>query len=273
MKENRLTRGDRGWFTVLAGLAAFVWCRDTSWVSKADDTLPILVCLPLFYWLGQPWKLRELEEPLVPSRLAGGAVVMLGGVMTDVTLLLAVGWLLLLSAWVEARVEKSELPRIRRLMIFPLLAFPWVILDGKLIGWWFRLSGAWVSAGMFEMAGVEAYASGTSIVIDGFNVEVEEACAGIGALQSMLIAGSMAAFFILGNGSRYWPNVLFLVPLAWMANVARIMGLSTVAYAISPRYAEGLYHTWGGAFILCVMFSLCLVLFSLQRSSDVERVS
>lgn len=268
----RLTTGDRGWIAVLSGLALFVWCRDTSWMAKADDTLPILVTLPLFVWLGQPWRLREVGEPLVQSLVVAGVLAMLGGIMIDVTFLLAAGWVLLLSAWTEARVEKGDLPRVRRLMIFPLLAFPWVVLDGKLIGWWFRLSGAWVTAGFFELTGREAEAIGTSILIDGFSVEVEEACAGIGALQSMLIAGSMAAYFILGDSPRYWWNVAMLVPLAWMANVARILGLSTVALVFGPQYAEGLYHTWGGAFILCVMFGICLVIFSIQRRTDVDEV-
>lgn len=272
MTNRRITGGDRGFLAVLAALAAFIWCRDLSWVSKADDTLPILVALPLFIWLGKPWNLREVEEPLLQSRLVAGVLAILTGIMTDVTFLLAAGWVLMFSAWLEARIVKEDLFRIRRLLIFPLLAFPWVVLDGKLIGWWFRLSGAAVSAQVFEMMGREAEAMGTSIVIDGLNVEVEEACAGIGALQSMLIAGSMAAYSILGNSPRYWWNVLFLVPLAWMANVARILGLSTVALVFSPKYAEGLYHTWGGAFILCLMFSICLVMFTMQRSTDVERV-
>ena len=40
----------------LALLAGFIWARDSSWTSSTLDTLPIVLALPLFFWLGGPWK-------------------------------------------------------------------------------------------------------------------------------------------------------------------------------------------------------------------------
>jgi len=50
---------DYGMLTSLGLLAVFIWFRDTAWMSSSDDTLPILVALPVFVWLGWPWQFKS----------------------------------------------------------------------------------------------------------------------------------------------------------------------------------------------------------------------
>lgn len=260
-----MNQKDYGVLAALAVLAIFIWLRDTSWMSSAEDTLPILVAMPVFFWLGRPWNLLENKQiDFAPKWLALVAVLFLVGIVVESTFLLAAGWTTLLWIWLSQRVDTSKKRDVLKLLVLPLMSFPWITLDMQNLGWWFRLSGAWATAQLYTLLGYDVQYGGTTILIDKLPIAVEAACAGLNTLQSMLIAGSVVAFIILGHTNRYWPNLGVLIVMAWVANTSRIVLLSAVALAFGRDFALGAFHTWGGWFILVVMFVLCWFLFELQ---------
>lgn len=259
-----------GWMLVgLALLAGFIWVRDRSWTSSVLDTLPIILGLPLFCWLGGPWAFREQSGPISALGVAGSIVLMLAGVLAGFVLLLAIGWTLLLGCWLSVRMAPDATVRVRRLLVLPLLAFPWIALDFHGVGWWFRLSGSWATAGAFSLMGFDVTREGTSLLVQGLAVSVGAPCSGLNVLQSMLIAGAALAYIYLGDGGdgrRYWWNLPLLVPMAWLANTLRIMMLCTVGLSVSPAFAMGAFHHFGGLVVLCLVFSICWLLFTLQQA-------
>ncbi|HEX4343711.1 MAG TPA: archaeosortase/exosortase family protein [Verrucomicrobiae bacterium] len=260
-----MTRKDKSFLGLLAVLAIFVWARDRRWATEAADTLPVLAGIPLFIWLGSPWKFRAGTFQVSSKLVAVAVAFFLVGIPLNLTFLLALGWTTLLWAWLSSRLESNTLPAVRRLLVLPMLAFPWVTLDfGQSIGWYFRLSGAWSAAHLFALLGLTATQDGTNITVQGLPVSVEVACAGLNTLQATLIAGSMLAFIFIGNRSRYWWNLPLLVVLAWMANTLRIIVLCIAALTISPQFAEGIFHKWGGWGVIVLMFLLCWPLFAMQ---------
>ena len=131
---------------VFLALAAFVWSRDTTWLTSVADTLPILVAIPLFVWLGRPWSFRQEPDSPLPLPAIGIAIVaLLVGIVGNLTLFLALGWTLCVYAWLSMRLTPEALHARRALFSLLLLAFPWVTLDGQRLGWWFRLSGAYAT--------------------------------------------------------------------------------------------------------------------------------
>lgn len=260
-----MTSKDYGVLVALAFLAVFVWSRDTTWMSSAEDTLPILVALPVFYWLGRPWNLLpggNLEYPT--GSLVTCVVLFLIGIVSDSTVLMAIAWTWLLWIWLKQRTPVKNHSSIQKLLVLPFMSFPWVTLDMQNLGWYFRLSGAWVTANLFELLGYPVKWEGTMIFIDQLPISVEAACAGLNTLQSMLIAGSVVAYVILGSTNRYWPNLFLIFVMAWFANTMRIVVISAVALAFGREFALGAFHTWGGWFILVLMFVTCWMIFELQ---------
>lgn len=249
----------------LAILAAFIWLRDLSWSSTFDDTLPILVGIPLFYWVGRPWNLSRPQEQLPASALIITAVLILLGVIANSTILLTIGWVFLLWRWLSLRTPASEHSKLAKLLVLPLLSFPWITLDAQPVGWWFRLSGAQATGAVFSLLGLDVRVEGTQLFINGLPISVEAACSGMNTLQSLLIAGSLLAYLYLGSTNRYWWNLPLLFVIAWVANTFRIMILSGVALAVSPEFALGAFHFWGGWLVLVVMFFLCWLAFWLQE--------
>jgi len=249
-------------------LAVFIWLRDTTWISSSDDTLPILVAIPLFIWIGSPWHFKDNPETPSLGWIALTAFLFLVGIAINSTLLLTLSWCALLWAWLSKKVTNESLPTLKKLMILPLMAFPWISLDADRIGWWFRLSGAWTTAQFFSLLGLDVKQEGTLLNVNGLPISVEVACAGLNTLQSMLIAGSVVAFLILGDTKRYWVNLPLLVVMAWVANTLRIILISAAALLITPAFSKGNFHVFGGWVVIMLMFCLCWFIFSLQEPKE-----
>jgi len=260
-----LTRTDYIIFAVLFVLALFIWLRNTLWMTTSDDTLPILVAIPLFYWIGAPWIFRPDPQPLSINKLTLTVVLFLVGIGINSTLILAIGWTLLLWTWLSARLVPEKLGQVKKLLVLPLMAFPWISLDADRIGWWFRLSGAWATAGFFSFFGSDVTREGTIIVVNGTPISVEVACAGLNTLQSMLIAGTLVAYLTLGNTDRYWWNLPVLIGMSWLANTVRIIVITFAAVKISKQFATGAFHQIGGWAVLVLMFCMCWFIFYIQE--------
>jgi exosortase len=250
---------------VLFLLAIFIWVRDLSWAAESADTLPVLVAIPLFIWLGMPWKWKKDDTPIPSMPLIISATLFVVGIGTNLTLFLAISWTLLLWTWLKFRTEESTHSKIKKLLVLPIMAFPWITLDAGQVGWWFRLSSATVTAGLFSLFGADVQQEGTNILINKLPISVEAACAGLNTLQSMLIAGTVVAFLFLGNSPRYWWNLPLLVVMTWVANTVRIIVIIIAALKVNAEFALGTFHTLGGWIVLMIMFSLCWVIFSWQE--------
>jgi len=225
-----------------------------------------MIALPLFIWLGWPWGFLSKPSTFSSGGLLLSALCLLTGVLTNLTLLLVLGWNVLLWSWLSARLIPDDRFRLKRLMVLPIMAFPWLTLDGDIVGWWFRLSGAWVAGNFFSLIGFDVLREGTQLVVQGLPVDISAACSGLNVLQSMLIAGSIVAYIILGNHPKYWINIMLLVVLSWLANTIRIVIICIAALTLTPEFASGLFHLLGGWLVLFLMFCLCWPIFSSQRA-------
>jgi len=252
------------WLTGLLAVAAFIWLRDRTWLASADEVLPLLAAPVVFLWLGAPWRgWRKDDTSFSTGQLLTAAAVFFLGLALEVTLLLALGWTLAVWSWLGGKIPRQKSGELRRLLVFLLLAFPWLALDLPSLGWWFRLSAAWSAEHLFKLLGLSVTREGTQIVVQSFPVDVSAACAGLKVLQAMLVAGGLMAFVQLGRSRWYWPAVAVLPVVAWLANTLRVVMLSTVALTFGAEAASGWFHEWGGWLVLMVMFALCGLGFAL----------
>lgn len=253
---------------VLVLLAAWIWLRDSRWLDVASDTLPILAAIPIFIWLRAPWRTRDGAFHLAPRPLIAAAILFPLGMAADSTLLLAAGWTALLWSWISCRFTELPGQATRKLLVLPLLAFPWVATDFERLGWWFRLSGAGAAEHLLRAGGFEVLRRGTYLTIDGFAVSVEPACSGLNGLQAMLVAGTMLAYLQLRHTRLFWWNLPLLVVAAWTANLGRLVFASGVGASLEADVAArwvGPLHSVAGWFALCAMFGLCWTIFAAEE--------
>lgn len=248
----------------LAGLGAFagfIWLRDLGWISAAEDTVPVLVAIPLCLWMGKPWEWRREPGIVSPWLLISVILLGLGGILTDATLLLAGSWCLLAMAFCRAWLVHFA----PRLLLLALLGFPWIHQSAEAIGWWFRYTGAGVAAGFFRLFGQSVTRDGTFLHINQMPLNVEAACGGLNVLQAMLVAGVVVALRTMPAGMPFWTASLLLLPFAWLANTLRILMIGVSGLVVGPEFAMGWFHTFGGWVVLCLMFLLCQTLLEAAR--------
>ncbi len=260
-----MNRRDTVFLGVLALLALHLWLRDRAWMSSPSDAMALLSALPLFAWLGRPWRWHHANGSFHRGPLFAGIVLYLAGVAFDSAFALATAWTALLWSWLSSRLEKESLPYAQRLLVLPWLAFPWLLLEGGRIGWGFRLSAAWVAGHVFAGAGFPVSREGTLLTVAGIPLAVDAACAGLNILQAMGIAGGATACLMLRGRRGYLVALLMLPALAWLANTLRVIMLGAAALTAGSDFASGLFHQWGGLSVLVLMFALCVGAFALQR--------
>lgn len=249
---------------LLAGLlafAAFIWLRDRSWLSAAEDTVPVLAALPLCLWMGSPWEWKKEPGTVSAWQPALAVVLGLAGILTDTTVLLAGSWCVLALVFCRSRLTRFA----PRLLLLALLGFPWIHQSAGAIGWWFRYTGAGVTGSLFSMMGLSVSREGTFLMVNHMPLNIEAACGGLGVLQAMLVAGTVVVLRTMPAGLPFWIASLLLLPFAWLANTLRIFLLGVTGLVIGPEFAMGWFHTFGGWIMLCLMFLLCQSLLEAAR--------
>ena len=93
--------------------------------------------------------------------------------------------------------------------------------------------------------------------MSGLTINVLADCDGIDTLQTMLMAGGVLGFLVVGNkDAKYWymwPMILFF---AWLANTLRILLISIVGLLYGVDFVMGTFHAWGGTISVSLMFLL-----------------
>jgi len=122
-------------------------------------------------------------------------------------------------------------------------------------------------------AGVPVLREGNVLVLPSTTLEVVEACSGIRSLVSLLTLGIVLGYFC---ERRRWARVLLAlatIPIAILANAARVAGTGFAAEWIGPQAAEGFFHTFSGWLMFVIAFALLLGLQRLLATRRVERLA
>jgi exosortase D (VPLPA-CTERM-specific) len=97
---------------------------------------------------------------------------------------------------------------------------------------------------------------GNIIALANTSLEVAEACSGIRSLVTLLaLAATLACLSRMGT----WRGLALLaasVPIAVIANAARVAGTGILAYHYGPRVADGFFHTVSGWLLFLVAAAL-----------------
>lgn len=248
-----LAQGDLVYLGCLAVAGLGIWVWDTAWLSAPEETLAILAVVPLFVWLGAPWRIRLASGPLPLGPLVGAALLATAGLVLDTTILLAAAWTFALWVWLKNRVS-ADATLLRRLAILPVMAFPWVALDLTPVGWWFRLSAAWVVDHAYGAMGFSVLREGTNLLVRNIPIDVAAPCSGLNSLQAILMGGLVLTWMEFGRSRAYWWIVASLPLLAWVVNTVRVCSVVALAVGLGPEAANGSLHQLGGWAVVLVVF-------------------
>ena len=256
---------------VMAGFACMylpVYWQAAGGLWQSDDHAHGAIILVVVLWLF--WTLRSdiAVAPARPTPLLG-LVVFLAGLLTFVAgrmvgisilemgsqpLILA-GLLLVLKGMPAMRV--AWFPLLYLIFMIPL---PGIFVDA--------VTGplkSWISVMVVEMlhtAGYPIARSGVTITVGQYQMLVADACSGLHSMFSLSALGTL--FMYIMNRRSKFHNIIMvasILPIAFAANIVRVMILILVTYHLGDEAGQGFLH---GAAGMVLMLVALLIFFALD---------
>jgi exosortase len=244
---------------VLAKLV-FDWWHDSNY-SHGFLIIPIAAYLA---WERRQQFVAASERPSMIGLvvLLGSLLVLLAGILgselflTRISILGTVtGIVLFLFGWQRLRVLAFPIAFLLLMIplpaiIFNQIAFPLQLLASR--------------AGEFALrtADIPVLREGNVLILANTKLEVAEACSGIRSLISLLTLGIMFGYFADRRTWVRWAIACSTIPVAILANGARVAGTGIAAHRFGAEAAEGFFHEFSGLAVFVVAF---LMMMGVQR--------
>lgn len=166
--------------------------------------------------------------------------------------------------------------------IFSRLAFPLLFLFFMvpvpvsivgLVSLPLQLIATKLSAFIINSLSIPVLREGNILHFANTSLEVAEACSGIRSLISYLMLGVLFAYLMNGSMKRRFILVFSTVPLAFFANLLRVITTGVLAHFFGSKVARGFLHEFSGMAIFVFGFILLFVLYNLlerTRKANIE---
>ena len=165
--------------------------------------------------------------------------------------------LAMLHARLGARVMfKNWFPFLYLAFVIPPPSYLLVQLTEPLKQFVSQISTHWLQA-----FGLPVAREGVTIFVAQYQLLVEDACSGMNSILGIIAITLL--YIYLSRGSSWKYSVLltaFAVPIAIVANIARIMTLILLTYFYGDEVAQGFLHYTAGFFLFAVALVLVFLL-------------
>lgn len=165
------------------------------------------------------------------------------------------GIVIQLFGWRHLRVLAFPLAFLLLMIPLPEIVFNRVSLPLQFVASRFGES-------IIDACGIPVLREGNVLILANTTLEVAEACSGIRSLVSLIALGLVFGYFA---DRRWWVRTTLVasaVPVAIVANGARVAGTGLLAYWIGPEAAQGFFHEFSGWIVFLVAF---LLIFAIER--------
>jgi len=252
---------------ILAGLGLVFWQVFVrlvdAWIVDGNYSHGFFI-IPIALYFA--WERREqlAAAEATPSSfglvlLFGGLLVLLAGLwgselfLSRVALLPVIaGIVLFLYGWKHLRILAFPIAFLFLMIPIPAIIFNQIAFPLQLIA---SKTGEWA----ISTAGIPVLREGNLLVLAHTTLEVAEACSGIRSLVSLITLGLVYGYFM---DPRTWVRTVIVVsaiPVAILANGARVAGTGMAAHWIGAEAAEGFFHEFSGWIVFLFAFVMILI--------------
>jgi exosortase len=231
------------------------------WYDLPDYSHGFLV--PLFA-LFLVWNKRETirSTPVTQSwkgisLILIGIVVLILGVYGADLFLSRISFLFILSGLIWTLLGREMLKELKFPILVLLLAIPFPQIVFNQITFPLQLLASKLASAVLPLFGVPVLHEGNIIELPAMRLEVAEACSGIRSLMSLFTLAIFYGYFIEKSTARRVILALASIPIAVIANAARITGTGLCVQYWDPDKAMGFFHEFSG-WVMFVVSLGCL---------------
>jgi exosortase len=235
-----------------------------AWIVDGNYSHGFLI-IPIALYFVWERRARLAAAELQPSWmglvvLAGGIGILLAGLWGSELFLsrfavipVVIGMVWFLLGWNHLRILAFPIGFLLLMIpipaiIFNQIAFPLQMFASRV--------GEWA----ISAVGIPVLREGNVLILAHTTLEVAEACSGIRSLVSLITLGIVYGYFM---DPRAWVRVLIVlsaVPVAILANGARVAGTGMAAHWIGKEAAEGFFHEFSGWIVFLFAFVMILII-------------
>lgn len=118
---------------------------------------------------------------------------------------------------------------------------------------------SYVATHVLAFAGYPVARSGVTISIAQYELLVEQACSGMNSLMGLTAIMLFYIYMLHRSSWRYAiVLVLFILPIAIVANIIRVMALVLICYYLGDETAQGFLHMTTGVILFGVALALAI---------------
>lgn len=243
----------------------YVELFQTIWRSDDQGHGPIIFVVSLWLLYGLRHAIVDLEAPAAPI---SGAVILFCGVV-----FYALGrsqsiWIFSIGSqiWVLAGlVLMFKGLRGLRLIWFPLFFMIFMVpLPGALVAAVtapLKSAVSLVASNLLYIAGYPVGRSGVMLTVGQYQLMVADACAGLNSMFTLEALGMLYMNLMrYKSAARNVTLALLLIPIAFFANIGRVMILVLVTYYFGDAAGQGFVHGFAGMVLFMIALVLMLLL-------------
>lgn len=231
------------------------------WYTLPDFSHGLLVPLFSAYLV---WTKRDaLRRTPIRQTWAGVPLVVLGivtlfmGVYGAELFLARISLLMIMGGLIWTLAGRPMLRELRFPILVLLLGIPWPMVIYNQITFPLQILASKLASAALPLFGVPVLRDGNIIQLPAMQLEVAEACSGIRSLMSLFTAAVFYGYFLEPSTRRRVILALAAIPIAVLANGARIVGTGLAVQYWDPDKALGFFHEFSGWLIF--VFSLFLL--------------
>jgi exosortase len=251
---------------IVAGLFLVYWQVFVglvdAWISDGNYSHGFVV-VPIALYFAWERRTQLAAAEMRPSWfglviMAASTIVLLAGLLgselflSRISLLgTLVGIVLFLFGWAHLRILALPLAFLALMIPLPAILFNQIAFPLQLLASRF---------GEFAISScdIPVLREGNVLILSNTSLEVAEACSGIRSLVSLISLSLVYGYFA---DTRGWVRTVILlssIPVAIVANGARVAGTGILAHWWGSSAAEGFFHEFSGWVVFMVAFGMIL---------------
>jgi len=192
--------------------------------------------------------------------VAAGIIVLFLGVYGAELFLSRISLLMILGGLIWTLAGREMLRELRFPLLVLLLGIPWPKVIYNQITFPLQILASKLASAALPLFGVPVMRDGNIIQLPSMQLEVAEACSGIRSLMSLFTAAVFYGYFLEPSAKRRVILALAALPIAVLANGARIVGTGLAVQYWDPEKALGFFHEFSGWLIFVVSLILLYLL-------------